>query len=142
MGMGLSSKSARQATAVAIPLSADAGGQHLANLWAQRPEWLPAFIPELQGLRGLAILWVVLYHCSPRLQGTVFYSAAIWGWAGVIPFFTLSGFLITSILLVAREKPRYFHNFHARRALRIWPVYILLLAFIYLNAPWYIGPGV
>ncbi len=38
--------------------------------------------------------------------------------------------------------PRYFHNFHARRALRIWPVYILLLVFVYLNAPWFIGPTV
>jgi peptidoglycan/LPS O-acetylase OafA/YrhL len=99
-------------------------------------------VPELQGLRGLAILWVVLYHCSPRLQGTWLYRAAIWGWAGVIPFFVLSGFLITSVLLVTRDKPHYFHNFHARRALRIWPLYILLLVVVYLNAPWFIGPGV
>jgi len=60
----------------------------------------------------------------------------------VILFFALSGFLITSILLATRDKPRYFHNFHARRALRIWPVYILLLAVVYLNAPWFIGPSV
>jgi len=140
--MELVTSRAEQTTDIAPTLSAEAEGQRLANLWVQRPAWLPAFIPELQGLRGLAILWVVLYHCGPRLQGTWLYRVAIWGWSGVIPFFTLSGFLITSILLVGREKPRYFHNFHARRALRIWPVYILLLAFIYLNAPWYIGPGV
>jgi peptidoglycan/LPS O-acetylase OafA/YrhL len=60
----------------------------------------------------------------------------------VILFFALSGFLITSILLGTRDKPRYFHNFHARRALRIWPVYILLLVVVYLNAPWFIGPSV
>jgi peptidoglycan/LPS O-acetylase OafA/YrhL len=110
--------------------------------WVRRPDWLPTFIPELQGLRGLAILWVVLYHCSPRLKGTWLYPVAIWGWSGVIPFFVLSGFLITAILLVARDKPKYFHNFHARRALRIWPVYILLLIVVYLNAPWFIGPGI
>ena len=108
----------------------------------QRPTWLPTYLPELDGLRGLAILWVVLYHCHPRLVGTWIYYAAIWGWAGVILFFILSGFLITSILLTTRDKPRYFHNFHARRALRIWPLYILLLVVVYLNAPWFIGPGV
>ncbi len=93
-------------------------------------------------MRGLAILWVVLYHCNPRLKGTWIYYAALWGWAGVILFFALSGFLITSILLATCDKARYFHNFHARRALRIWPVYILLLVFVYLNAPWFIGPSV
>ena len=108
----------------------------------QRPTWLPSYLPELDGLRGLAILWVVLYHCKPRLVGTWIYGAALWGWAGVILFFILSGFLITSILLTTRAQPRFFHNFHARRALRIWPVYLLLLAVVYLNAPWFIGPSV
>jgi peptidoglycan/LPS O-acetylase OafA/YrhL len=108
----------------------------------QRPGWLPKYLPELDGLRGLAILAVVLYHCRPRLEGTWIYGASLWGWAGVIVFFVLSGFLITSILLTTRDKPHYFHNFHARRILRIWPVYILLLAVVYLNAPWFIGPSV
>lgn len=108
----------------------------------QRPTWLPSYLPELDGLRGLAILWVVLYHSKPRLAETWIYGAAIWGWAGVVLFFILSGFLITSILLTTRDKPHFFHNFHARRALRIWPVYILLLVVVYLNAPWFIGPSV
>ena len=108
----------------------------------QRPAWLPNYLPELDGLRGLAILAVVLYHCNPRLQGTWLYGAARWGWAGVILFFALSGFLITSILLTTRNHPHYFHNFHARRALRIWPVYLLLLAVVYLNAPWFVGLSV
>jgi peptidoglycan/LPS O-acetylase OafA/YrhL len=105
----------------------------------QRPSWLPQYIPELQGLRGLAVLAVVIYHCHPRLQGTWFYYASLWGWAGVNLFFVLSGFLITSILLEAREKPHYFRNFYARRALRIWPVYLLVLAICYANAPWFVG---
>ncbi len=108
----------------------------------RRPTWLPNYLPELDGVRGLAILWVVLYHCNPRLVGTWIHYASLWGWSGVILFFCLSGFLITSILLTTREKPKYFHNFHARRALRIWPVYLLVLAFVYLNAPWFIGPTV
>ncbi len=108
----------------------------------QRPTWLPSYIPELQGLRGLAVLSVVIYHCHPRLAGTRFYYASLWGWAGVNLFFVLSGFLITSILLESRTKPRYFRNFYGRRALRIWPVYVLVLAVCYLNAPWFIGPTI
>jgi peptidoglycan/LPS O-acetylase OafA/YrhL len=108
----------------------------------KRPSWLPAYIPELQGLRGLAVLGVFFYHCHPRLTGTWFYGASLWGWAGVNLFFVLSGFLITSILLEARGKPRYFRNFYGRRALRIWPVYVLVLVVCYLNAPWFIGPTI
>jgi peptidoglycan/LPS O-acetylase OafA/YrhL len=93
-------------------------------------------------MRGLAILWVVLYHSKPRLVGTWLYGPVLWGWAGVIVFFLLSGFLITSILLTTRDQPRYFHNFHARRFLRIWPVYLLVLIVVFLNAPWFIGPPV
>jgi peptidoglycan/LPS O-acetylase OafA/YrhL len=105
----------------------------------QRPTWLPLYIPELQGLRGLAVLGVVLYHCHPRLKGTWLFAGSQWGWAGVNLFFVLSGFLITSILLEARQRQHYFRNFYARRALRIWPVYVLVLAVCYLNAPWFIG---
>jgi peptidoglycan/LPS O-acetylase OafA/YrhL len=54
----------------------------------------------------------------------------------------LSGFLITSILMEAREKPHYFRNFYGRRALRIWPVYVLVLVVVYAEAPWFIGPSV
>ncbi|MGD0629039.1 MAG: acyltransferase [Terracidiphilus sp.] len=105
----------------------------------QRPTWLPTYIPELLGLRGLAVLAVVFYHCHPRLVGTPVHYASLWGWAGVNLFFVLSGFLITSILLEARNKERYFRNFYGRRVLRIWPVYVLLLVVVYLNAPWFIG---
>jgi peptidoglycan/LPS O-acetylase OafA/YrhL len=114
----------------------------LVTLPIQRPTWLPSYLPELDGLRGLAILWVVLYHCDPLLKGTWMHRVAEWGWAGVDIFFVLSGFLITANLLGTRDKPHYFHNFHARRALRIWPVYVRVLVVVYLNAPWFIGPSV
>lgn len=107
----------------------------------QRPTWLPKHIPELDGLRGLAVLGVFFYHCKPRLVGTPFYNASLWGWSGVTLFFVLSGFLITSILLESQTKPHYFKNFYARRILRIWPVYILALAVCYLKADWFVNPG-
>jgi peptidoglycan/LPS O-acetylase OafA/YrhL len=66
----------------------------------------------------------------------------LWGWSGVTLFFFLSGFLITGNLLTNRDQKKYFHNFHARRALRIWPVYILLLVVCYLNSEWFIGPPI
>jgi peptidoglycan/LPS O-acetylase OafA/YrhL len=119
-----------------------AGPANSAILPIQRPSWLPSYIPELQGLRGLAVLGVFFYHCHPRLEGTWIYYASLWGWAGVNLFFVLSGFLITSILLEARNKEKYFRNFYGRRALRIWPVYVLVLVVVYLNAPWFVGPGV
>jgi peptidoglycan/LPS O-acetylase OafA/YrhL len=109
-------------------------GQTLA-----RPEWLPSYIPELQGLRGLAVLAVVIYHCHDRLVDTWIHYASLWGWVGVNLFFTLSGFLITSILIEARDKPHYFRNFYARRALRIWPVYFLLLIVCYSVPEWFLG---
>jgi peptidoglycan/LPS O-acetylase OafA/YrhL len=108
----------------------------------ERPTWLPFYLPELDGLRGLAILWVVLYHCTPLLVGTWLHRVAEWGWAGVDIFFVLSGFLITAGLLGTRYKPHYFHNFHARRALRIWPVYILVLGVCYWQSGWFIDPRV
>jgi peptidoglycan/LPS O-acetylase OafA/YrhL len=107
-----------------------------------RPSWLPAYIPELQGLRGVAVLAVVVYHSHTHLEGTWIHYASLWGWAGVNLFFVLSGFLITSILIEARGKPHYFRNFYARRALRIWPVYVLLLAVCYAAPEWFLGDTV
>ncbi len=105
----------------------------------QRPAWLPSYIPELDGLRGVAVLAVVLYHCNARLVGTWLYGPVKWGWAGVNLFFVLSGFLITAILIEARGKPHYFRNFYARRILRIWPVYYLLLIVCYAVPDWFLG---
>lgn len=112
-------------------------GASLIN--ATRPSWLPGFIPELDGLRGLAIITVVVYHCHERLLGTPLHAIAQWGWAGVNLFFVLSGFLITGIILESRNDPRFFRNFYARRSLRIWPVYVLLLALNYVILPLIFG---
>ena len=92
-----------------------------------------AYVPELDGVRGLAILLVLAYHLQPailRVGGTAASNVAGLGWAGVDLFFVLSGFLITSILVNTKERPSYFRNFYGRRFLRIFPLYYIYLAFI------------
>ncbi len=89
---------------------------------------LPKYIPELDGLRALAVLAVLAYHLN--LRG---FSL---GWTGVLLFFVLSGFLITGILLDSKDRPGYFRNFYLRRVLRIFPIYYIALAGIVGIALW------
>ncbi len=88
-------------------------------------------VPELDGLRGLAILVVILGHyivvSAPRPVAKVLSASAALSWTGVDLFFVLSGFLIGGILLDARESGNYFQVFYARRFFRIFPVYYLWL---------------
>jgi peptidoglycan/LPS O-acetylase OafA/YrhL len=100
---------------------------------------LPSHIPELDGLRGLAIALVLIYHCHPKLESTHLDVIAQWGWIGVNLFFVLSGFLITGIIADSRSDPRFFRNFYARRALRIWPVYVLIILLNFFFVPWVFG---
>jgi peptidoglycan/LPS O-acetylase OafA/YrhL len=93
---------------------------------------MPQKIPQLDGVRGIAVLMVVLLHASdkyPTLGLQPFFRN---GWMGVDLFFVLSGFLITRILLQTKDSGYYFRNFYARRCLRIWPLYysVLLLMFV------------
>ncbi|HEY1677390.1 MAG TPA: acyltransferase [Candidatus Sulfotelmatobacter sp.] len=90
-------------------------------------------IPELDGVRGIAILLVLAFHFGHVLPapGNHFFTL---GWAGVDLFFALSGYLITRILWTTRESPAYFVNFYGRRILRIFP-----LAFAFLAAYFWIA---
>jgi peptidoglycan/LPS O-acetylase OafA/YrhL len=93
-------------------------------------------IPALDGLRGWAILLVLLTHLAPAWGWpTSLAHLASFGWIGVDLFFVLSGFLITGILLDSKGLPGYLKNFYARRILRIWPIYFLLLALVFLVMP-------
>jgi peptidoglycan/LPS O-acetylase OafA/YrhL len=99
-------------------------------------------IPALDGIRGTAILLVLVYH--------LFWSNPVTGsrildllqqirgatYCGVNLFFALSGFLITGILLDTLHSPHYFKTFYFRRSLRIFPLYYgSLLVLLLLTHP-------
>lgn len=89
-------------------------------------------IPELDGVRGLAIAFVLIFHCfEVDLPGhKILYYALLpthQMWSGVDLFFVLSGFLIGGILLDRRESPSYYSTFYARRIHRIFPIYYLMV---------------
>ena len=76
-------------------------------------------IQEIDGLRGLAALAIVICHLWPW--------EFAFGRVSVDLFFVLSGFLITQICLENHHKPGFLFNFYARRGLRIWPIYYLCI---------------
>lgn len=95
---------------------------------------LPRSIPQLDRLRGLAILLVLLDHIGSFVPSGLsrFFGQ---GWIGVDLFFVLSGFLITGVLWETQQSPNYFKQFYVRRILRIWPAYLLLLIFAFCILP-------
>jgi len=97
------------------------------------------YLPALDGVRGIAILLVLLCHVQAAVPPEWHVHPALWmfglGWAGVDLFFALSGFLITSILLDTKDQLRYFRNFYGRRAVRIFPLYYGWLVAVLVIAP-------
>lgn len=92
------------------------------------------FIPELDGLRGIAILLVMVHRLYPRDGGSTPWPIEA-GWIGVDLFFVISGFLIAGILIDTRKDPNYFRNFYARRVLRIFPLFYLLVGGMLIAFP-------
>jgi peptidoglycan/LPS O-acetylase OafA/YrhL len=99
-------------------------------------------VKELDSIRGIAVIIVMLYHIFKRAdyftQNAILHfitGLTSVGWIGVDIFFTLSGFLITSILLRTREDEHYFKNFYMRRILRIVPVYVFLIVVVIAFVP-------
>jgi len=84
-------------------------------------------LPELDGLRAVAILLVLFSHhlASVPVAGVRYVMEM--GWVGVDLFFVLSGFLIGGILLDQHTTTNYYRVFYLRRFLRIVPLYALLV---------------
>jgi peptidoglycan/LPS O-acetylase OafA/YrhL len=82
-------------------------------------------INSLDGLRGIAILFVLLIHHN------LFNN----GWMGVDLFFVLSGFLITQILWSDRKSPLYWRMFYIKRATRILPPLVLTILLAWIFTP-------
>ena len=100
------------------------------------------YIPALDGLRGTAILLVVMHHLAQSVEYEFGFRnpvqrAAVFGWTGVELFFALSGYLATGGLYDRKGSEYYLRNFHARRALRLFPLYYGALLFaLLLRAVW------
>jgi peptidoglycan/LPS O-acetylase OafA/YrhL len=79
------------------------------------------YFEPLDGLRALAAIFILFFHSHIACFEVL--------WIGVPLFFALSGFLITRILVLNKNSQNYFKVFYFKRALRIFPIYYLLLAF-------------
>jgi peptidoglycan/LPS O-acetylase OafA/YrhL len=100
-----------------------------------------AHTPALDGIRGIAIILVLFHHFTlfdpTTTLGAWMGFVALLGWSGVDLFFVLSGFLITGILIDARGSDRYFTSFYARRTLRIFPLYYLVVFVSFAVLPFF-----
>ena len=85
----------------------------------------PKYRADIDGLRAVAVLAVVCFHAFPNvLKG---------GFVGVDIFFIISGFLISTILLISLKKGAFsFKEFYLRRILRIFPALIVVLSACYI----------
>ncbi len=114
---------------------------------------MKVFFPNLNGLRAIGAFTVVFGHIEltkrefglPNLIETFNFFKFTSGHLGVMLFFTLSGFLITYLLFV--EKTNFntinIKEFYIRRALRIWPIYYLMVFFVLFLFPFIVSeyPG-
>ncbi len=93
----------------------------------------PSYRADIEGLRALAVVLVILYHYDvPGITG---------GFIGVDVFFVISGFVITQLLQRAFEKGTFqFRDFYARRIRRLVPLFLLVSTVTFLMiSPFYIG---
>ena len=84
----------------------------------------PKYRPDIDGLRAVAVLSVVVYHAFPSLLKG--------GFVGVDIFFVISGYLISTIVFNSLERDSFsFYDFYSRRIRRIFPALLIVLIFCY-----------
>ena len=87
---------------------------------------------DIQGLRALAILAVLVFHLNPAwLPG---------GFTGVDVFFVISGYLITAILFKGTEQNQPLLRFYSRRISRLFPAYFVMLVLCCITSYCYLFP--
>lgn len=110
---------------------------------AAKPVKVSSHIPALDGVRGIAILLVLFLHLTVFTNNEIAQGAAQkglgslarFGVMGVDLFFVLSGYLITGILYDAKGHKQYFRNFYARRTVRVFPLYYVMMALVLIAVP-------
>ncbi|PXW96221.1 peptidoglycan/LPS O-acetylase OafA/YrhL [Sphaerotilus hippei] len=114
----------------------------VTTLPAPPPGTDPGHLPALDGLRGLAIVLVLLHNldvleisAGSGLLGRLVKELMFLGWIGVQLFFVLSGYLITRGLLARSAGPGWYGRFLVRRSLRILPLYLVSLLLFTLLLP-------
>lgn len=83
--------------------------------------------PDIDGLRALAVIFVILYHFKFEINNKVLFLG---GYIGVDIFFVISGYLITLIILNSYKEESFLKNFYERRVRRIIPVFLAVVIFI------------
>jgi peptidoglycan/LPS O-acetylase OafA/YrhL len=115
------------------------GGDLVRRIMGKTPVatsfFVPGYIPQLDGLRGTAVILVLIGHAASFVEGLPYAGMVEYVRFTVDVFFVLSGFLITGILLDSKGSAHYFRNFYARRSLRVWPLYYLVLFLVFVVAP-------
>jgi peptidoglycan/LPS O-acetylase OafA/YrhL len=110
------------------------------------------YFPGLNSIRCIAVLLVIIAHIEGfkkknnqsslfTVRGLIKFIDGI-GHQGVIIFFALSGFLITYLLLIEKDRTSGINikKFYIRRALRIWPVYFLIIFLGFFVFPYVLNP--